>query len=78
MVRVRWFVLVALFLLVPRSNLAQKETKPTKSKETKEQAAKVEPLEPTDEPTTFNPQPKNLLGSNNDVWSVAFTPDGKR
>lgn len=64
MVRARWLLLIVLFLLASRPNLAQKE-----------KAAKVEP---TDEPTAFNPQPKNLLGGNNEVWSVAFTPDGKQ
>jgi WD40 repeat protein/beta-lactamase regulating signal transducer with metallopeptidase domain len=71
-------VLAGLLLLSLRPNLAQTETKTAPAAE--QPKAKAEPAATTtlEEPTVFNSQPKNLLGGNNDFWSVAISPDGKR
>ncbi|MHB1424343.1 MAG: WD40 repeat domain-containing protein [Gemmataceae bacterium] len=54
--------LAAVFFLTPGPGLIGAETKPAPARE---------------EPAGFQNEAKNLLGGNNDVWSVVFSPDGK-
>ena len=57
----KWTLFVAIALLLLLSNLRNNG-----------ETGRV-----AEEPVGFNAQPKNLLGGNNDVWSVAVSPDGK-
>ncbi len=65
-------------LAVAAPNLAQTEKKTDPAAEQPKAKTEAATVAVVSEPTVFNSQPSNLLGGNNDVWSVAFAPDGKR
>ena len=70
-------VLVGLLAMSLRPNLAQSEKKVEPAAELPTSKVEITTAAAIEEPTVFNAQPKSLLGGNNDVWSMAVSPDGK-